>query len=224
MDNIDLHNHTTYSDGSLTIREVMEIAKNKNLSFLAITDHFTTSWKQNIISPVTFENINQYCSEIRDERTRLRVKCLVGLEIDMESSLADIRRIPFNQFEILLFEYVDSIIILNKVISLIHEFKPSALLGLAHNSYIRITNLKNFCNILAENNIYFELNARYLNPNDGDLINRLKTLKEYGIRFTIGSDAHDKAQIGNTAIVSAILEKIDGFENVIDMKNINFHF
>jgi DNA polymerase (family 10) len=224
MYKIDLHNHTTYSDGTLTIREVIEIAKMKEISYLAITDHFTTSWKKGIIDPVTFENINQYCSEIREERKRMQVDCLVGLEVDMESSLQDIKRIPFKQFEMLLFEYVDSISILNNVISLIQEFKPTALLALAHNSYIRTANLEKFCNLLIENNIFFELNARYLNPKDGDLINRLKTLKEYGIRFTIGSDAHDKAQIGNTAIVSAILEKIDGFENVIDMKNINFHF
>ncbi len=35
----DLHSHTKYSDGVCTVREVIELAKNKNVDVLAITDH-----------------------------------------------------------------------------------------------------------------------------------------------------------------------------------------
>lgn len=39
----DLHIHTTESDGCLTVEEVLSIAAQRKLNFLAITDHETTS-------------------------------------------------------------------------------------------------------------------------------------------------------------------------------------
>ncbi len=42
MKTIDLHTHTTYSDGTFTPKELVEYAAEKNLSALAITDHDVT--------------------------------------------------------------------------------------------------------------------------------------------------------------------------------------
>jgi predicted metal-dependent phosphoesterase TrpH len=36
---IDLHTHTTYSDGEFTPQEVVKMAKEKNIEYLSITDH-----------------------------------------------------------------------------------------------------------------------------------------------------------------------------------------
>ena len=36
---IDLHIHTTYSDGTDSLKEVLQKAENKNLSVISITDH-----------------------------------------------------------------------------------------------------------------------------------------------------------------------------------------
>ncbi len=38
---IDLHTHTTYSDGTWTVKELLEKAEEKNIELLAITDHDT---------------------------------------------------------------------------------------------------------------------------------------------------------------------------------------
>ena len=38
---IDLHTHTTFSDGELTPVELIELAKNRGIGTLAITDHDT---------------------------------------------------------------------------------------------------------------------------------------------------------------------------------------
>lgn len=40
---IDIHTHTIYSDGSYSVRELLEEAERKKLSILAITDHNTVS-------------------------------------------------------------------------------------------------------------------------------------------------------------------------------------
>ena len=42
MSRIDLHSHTTFSDGSFTPTELIELANQKNLDILSITDHDTT--------------------------------------------------------------------------------------------------------------------------------------------------------------------------------------
>ena len=38
---IDIHTHTTYSDGSFSVIELLQEAEKKNLSLLSITDHNT---------------------------------------------------------------------------------------------------------------------------------------------------------------------------------------
>ena len=38
---VDLHMHSYYSDGSFSPREVVELAKEKGLGFISITDHNT---------------------------------------------------------------------------------------------------------------------------------------------------------------------------------------
>lgn len=45
---IDMHNHTTYSDGELTPMELIEYAYNNNIGIMAITDHDTLNGVKNI--------------------------------------------------------------------------------------------------------------------------------------------------------------------------------
>ena len=41
MNTVDLHTHSTYSDGTYTPKELVAYAKEKGLSALALTDHDT---------------------------------------------------------------------------------------------------------------------------------------------------------------------------------------
>jgi 3',5'-nucleoside bisphosphate phosphatase len=42
MPGIDLHTHTVYSDGTFTPRELLELARDRGLNVVAVTDHDTT--------------------------------------------------------------------------------------------------------------------------------------------------------------------------------------
>ena len=47
---IDLHIHTTCSDGALTPCEIIDLAKKNNVSVIAIADHDTTEAYTNELS------------------------------------------------------------------------------------------------------------------------------------------------------------------------------
>lgn len=67
-DYVELHCHSTASDGTLPPREVVRLAKQSNLTALALTDHDTVGG----------------CAEARDEAEKLGIDFLCGIEISAE--------------------------------------------------------------------------------------------------------------------------------------------
>ncbi len=65
---VDLHCHSTASDGTLPPREVVRLAKQSNLTALALTDHDTVAG----------------CAEARDEAANVGIDFLCGIEISAE--------------------------------------------------------------------------------------------------------------------------------------------
>jgi predicted metal-dependent phosphoesterase TrpH len=65
---VDLHCHSTASDGTLPPREVLRLAKQNNLTALALTDHDTVAG----------------CEEAADEAKTLGIDFLCGIEISAE--------------------------------------------------------------------------------------------------------------------------------------------
>ncbi len=53
--NVNLHIHTTFSDGKLHPTEIIELAKKKNLKYISITDHNTIEAYKHINSK--FDNL-----------------------------------------------------------------------------------------------------------------------------------------------------------------------
>ena len=70
MREVDLHVHTTASDGTMSPAEVVRYAKEKGLRAIAITDHDTTEGIQEGIY----------------EGTRLNVKVIPGVELSVDFS------------------------------------------------------------------------------------------------------------------------------------------
>ncbi|MHA1265645.1 MAG: PHP domain-containing protein [Candidatus Helarchaeota archaeon] len=221
MARIDLHMHSIFSDGTASIQEAIQIARQKDLDAIAITDHFTTTWKASIINSLSSTNFNRYIQTIKERRDAAQFPCLIGIEIDMGSSLEAIRQIPFHQFEILTFEYVDSFQLLKKVVKIKDQFQVQGLIALAHNSFFKQADLEQFCTILTENDIYLELNTRYLSPRDIGALRRLKQINKLGVRFTIGSDAHSHRRIGDIDYAIAILKEINGFNQLISLNDLS---
>ncbi|MHA1379023.1 MAG: PHP domain-containing protein [Candidatus Helarchaeota archaeon] len=225
---IDLHIHTTYSDGQATISEVFNIASQKKLDYFAISDHFTTTSKQYIIPTLNLDNIDTYIEEINENKKKNPNNCFLGIEIDCESNFEDIEELPLEKFELFNFEDVFSINLLNKVCNLIIDKKLKGIFCLAHPSihlydghypvnakFIK----KQLAPILRDFNIAFELNSRYTRRwLDSKL--KILVLMEEGVRISVGSDAHSKFDIGEVFLQYNFLKDCGMINKIIKLEKL----
>ncbi len=91
----DLHIHSNFSDGQLSIKEIVDLYGKNGFDTIAITDHLSED--QNIIGKVTKslnlsltqEKFNSYVKEVRKEKERAReqydMNVLFGYEITKNS-------------------------------------------------------------------------------------------------------------------------------------------
>lgn len=81
---VDLHNHTTYSDGRLTPVQLMTAAKQGDLSVIAITDHDTVTGCQDIVDPPS--GLQVVCGIEFSTDDELSEVHILGLGIDLSSA------------------------------------------------------------------------------------------------------------------------------------------
>ena len=201
---VDLHIHTTYSDGYSSALKVIESAITKNLNQICITDHYS-QWKPALN---TFSDLETYYNdliELRKKFTNIRVG--IGIEVDLLSVgiLDDLFEFPW---DLILFEYVFIVSnweeMFKNIIKLKHRSECN--IGLAHTRFNRITHSKfeQVFTSIRENEIIIELNTRYKNYND-----RWFSYLDELNWFSIGSDAHSLEQIGDVGDALSFLDNRD---------------
>ncbi|MBY8986457.1 MAG: PHP domain-containing protein [Candidatus Lokiarchaeota archaeon] len=209
---INLHIHSTFSDGKNTIRQIVESALNVNLDYIAITDHFTNSWKNWVTKLENTDTIEEYLGEItlcQDYLREYKKNLIVfkGLEVDLGSSLRFIRaHIQASKFDLILFEYlqdVDTIAFVKNIINFwkrtIRNIDELPIIGLAHfdPSYFIHGNLDILISFLKDYSIYFEFNSSY--PSYYSRQNEIffEKLRENNIPVAIGCDSHSVSSLNN---------------------------
>ena len=210
---INLHIHSNFSDGKNSIRQIVGRALELNLEYIAITDHFTDSWKSWVSKLKDQDKIAEYLEEISNCQKYLKqnnrnLTVFKGLEIDLGSSEMFIKKIvqPF-KFDLILFEYLESVETLAFLRNIINFWKlkyPAAnklpIFGLAHfdPAYFIYGHLEILIGFLEKHNIYFEFNSRYprcYSRQNEEFFLRLKATK---IPVAIGNDSHNVSNLYNT--------------------------
>jgi histidinol phosphatase-like PHP family hydrolase len=203
--NINLHIHSTFSDGKNFIRQIVESALNLEMDFIAITDHFTNSWKEWVSKLKDNDIITEYLREIGECQNHLReiresLVVFKGLEIDLGSSTRFIKsNIQPSQFELILFEYlqdVSSLAFMKNIIDFwgkkISDIHKLPIIGLAHfdPSFFIHDNLDILISFLNNYSVYFEFNSSY--PSYYSRQNTLffDKLRDNNIPVAIGCDSH----------------------------------
>ncbi|MFW9822616.1 MAG: PHP domain-containing protein [Candidatus Thorarchaeota archaeon] len=207
---INLHIHSTYSDGKNSIKQIVERALLLNLDFIAFTDHFTNSWKEWVTKLTNIEKITEYLDEISQFQTYLRenrenLQIFKGLEIDLGSSFQFIKRIVQpSKFDIILFEYLQdygTIAFMKNIInfwkSSIDNIKEMPIIGLAHfdPSFFIHENLDVLISFLKDYAIYFEFNSSYPTYYSRQNESFFNKLRDHDIPVAIGCDSHSQRSL-----------------------------
>ena len=108
----NLHNHTTWSDGSMTIMELALEAKSRGITELGVSDHFETDKTKCFLGR---ENIPQYIKEIREVEIETGLKIYAAAEVDLMNITQRMAILPYtfpdfelNKLDYVLFEYAGS--------------------------------------------------------------------------------------------------------------------
>ncbi|MFX0146153.1 MAG: PHP domain-containing protein [Candidatus Hodarchaeota archaeon] len=232
---INLHVHSTYSDGRNTIEQIVKKAIDYELKYIAITDHFTNSWKAKIIpnldSKVKIDNYLEDISEqqhyLKQKNTNLRL--LKGIEIDISSSENYILNLidPY-KFDILLFEYLENpegIAFIKNVIlnwnKLYKSEKKFPILGLAHfdPSFFIYGSLNILISFLKEFNIYFEFNSSYPQYYSVKFRDFFVELGRNNIMVAIGCDSHNLVNLNNIKELVSTIRNYGLINNLFSLIN-----
>ncbi len=105
---INLHTHSTFSDGVFGADRIVEKAATDGLTHIAITDHFATT-KVCSLQEGEFED---YLETIRHLGRKYdgTIGVLVGVEVDANPDRTDLENLPIdflNKLDIVLFEHVN---------------------------------------------------------------------------------------------------------------------
>jgi len=233
---LNLHIHSTYSDGRNTISQIVLTALDKGLDYICITDHFTNSWKADVIPNLnSLAKIEMYLDEIDQFQ-----KCLIdeerqmalfkGIEIDLSSTEKFIvNNILPTRFDILLFEYLESVESIFFIKKIINYWKGKTkistdfpLIGLAHfdPSFFAINGMNILIDFLTEYQIFFEFNSSYPQFYSQKYRTFFDQLKERNVLVSIGCDSH---HISTLKDIEEAYDRIKFYElesNLIDLVQI----
>lgn len=208
---MDLHNHTNWSDGTNSVKEVIENAIAHKIYRVGITDHYHNVDCSKL--KITEEAINKYIDEINKEAENYagKIEIYAGLEIDVLPFPLVFNTLPYvsiNKLDYILLENLDY---LNPRIKL-EQFEPylqkiKCRIGLAHTDIYKLGDkyktdggLDYVLSFLKINNIFWELNSHssrldfdyfIYDTKDEAANNLIRNIRQQNIEVAAGSDTHD---------------------------------
>jgi len=217
---INLHNHTTWSDGRFSPEEIVQAALAAGLTHVGISDHFRSAKLGASACYVVIEELERYVTELRALSAAYadRIRVLVGIEIDFSerTPLAQLWRkgfqeTPLNTLDYILFEYVADRDWQGYPLSALLSYRRwlHVPVGLAHNflarNFVPMLSATQLAQMLSEHRIFVELNTAEeytaaVSPTEEPLLYYrypdpyneafFAACHEHEVLFSVGSDTH----------------------------------
>lgn len=197
----DLHAHTNASDGTSTLTEMVERAKSMGHQYIALTDHSQSLKVANGLNEGRFVQRNNEIDRINERENSIKILKSAELEIKKDGTLD----LPSNLLKemdfvlVALHQWVGDNIKENthRVVKALESGFASALahptgrlIGSRDAYKIDYERVFQAC---EDNKVALEINGF---PERSDLpYDMVKKAKEYKIKFTIGSDAHNVSHL-----------------------------
>lgn len=212
---IDMHMHTTWTDGKNTLKEMVTQAEKNSLLEIAITDHIRSK------SDYFFD----YIVEIKKIREEHHINILAGFEAKIKNLdgevdvpkealkmadfvIASVHRLPFDNN---MFKYpkelnYNELAVLEKKLSLkaIKRGKDFDVLGhcggmtIATYGEYPLEYFEEVIQACKEYNIVFEFNYKYHHLYENEI---KKLLYKYDPYISVGSDAHDIFKLSKRSFI-----------------------
>ncbi|MBM3118580.1 MAG: PHP domain-containing protein [Chloroflexi bacterium] len=197
---MDLHVHTTYSDGNSELRAVVDKAIALGIKDLGITDHYgDLEW----YSITSITQLDEYIAELTGLKQLYQPKINIWIGLEM-SILNGLPFLQLNKLDYALFEDVEMGPRLSHLVS---QVKPQLKIpvGIAHAQVIF---LEKSADILEKEKIFIELNTHYPDRYRSNWARSIwHKLASRDIRLSVGSDAHDTKRIGDTGDAIRFMEE-----------------
>ncbi len=202
----DLHMHTTWSDGAHSIEEMVEAAREKGYTYIAITDHSQYLKVANGLTPERLRQQRQEIERLNDKFEDITI--LAGVEMDilpdgsldydddvlaeMDIVIASIH-LAFSQPKEKIMERLKNALQNHHVDIIAHP--TGRLIGRRVGYEVDMDLL---IELAKETNTALELNA---NPNRLDLsAHEIQRAQEAGVKVVINTDAHKIATLDHMSI------------------------
>lgn len=227
----DYHTHTLYSDGTGTIRQVVESAIEKGFKQVAITDH---GFLKNGLSLThkKFERQKRAIEKIRKEYPEIEI--LHGMEANIidfngtveltrnEMDKLDVFVLGYHRF-VFSTSYQDffNYVLYNGFVSKLRKPTPKKIAQnttayikalekypvdiIAHINQYAIVDAKTVAEVAAEQGTYVELNMKHFDLIESTIEDFLQTK----CTFIVNSDGHSPKAIGEFDRVFELIEKYD---------------
>ena len=197
----DFHVHSNYSDGSLTIEEMVKAAKDRGYNAIAFTDH---SQSLNIANGLSEEEVKKQWKEIEEVRKdHPDFLILKGIEVDIKKDGSlDYRDEILKGFDIVIAS-------VHSNFNLSKDEMTARIIKAAKNPYVTILghptgrmlgqrqpfdfDFEKVLEVVKENNVILEINS---SPSRFDLDDEMayQALKS-NVKLTINTDSHHSDQL-----------------------------
>ena len=98
------HNHTTWSDGSATVPEMVESAQKAGLREFGISDHYVLApGSQRISWAIAQESLDAYVADVKQSQSGKHMRVRLGLEVDYFPETIELTRERLAQYQ---FDYL----------------------------------------------------------------------------------------------------------------------
>lgn len=211
---IDLHIHSSLSDGRAAVYEILEQAEKKRLGAIAITDHGPGH-----VFGATNRELRRLAGELRAMRDSYRVKVLAGVEAEVgeDGSLGLDDDIKFDIVLASIHASAGEEDYFRRLKLALSKFRIDVVAH--HGLYLSSSNMKlneEVIELMKARKVAVEINSFHRLPD----LDFLSMCAQAGIKFTTGSDAHSIERIGDVSWASRTGEKIFGSEGMLNENEI----
>jgi histidinol phosphatase-like PHP family hydrolase len=228
---INLHNHSTWSDGLYPPDQMVKAAVVGGLTHIGISDHYYTA---KLGAPQFYVDANEvaaYADNIHQlaDQYGERIQVLAGLEVDWSPRIAerlDALGPQLEHLDYVLFEYVQNVEWRGNSLDSLLTYLPQVSIpaGLAHNNLTRNFgdrySAAELVAILEEGGLFVELSTNPMSINfagtDPYDLRLWELLADSDVYFSVGADAHWQIdEISNVAQAHRFMRERGMLERLI---------